>query len=223
MVRVQQPPGGKTHIEEELAPRQPNVRVLKPPGGGSSISFGEDDDIPIKPKSAPLQAAAAAPKNDNHQEPSPKAETNGTTSPPQSPKDNATATKENNPSTATNGVAAVNGTVTNGTVTNGALTNGTSTSGSSTPSSSRVDTQNRLFGQDASRQDSANRRVRDHHRSNIFTDESNKAVNAPKPANPVGNGTPEPKTPEAKTPEQPQPQFQQKQRIPPGGFSSKLW
>ncbi|XP_068228889.1 uncharacterized protein [Palaemon carinicauda] len=246
MVRVQQPPGGKSHIDEELAPEHPKVRVLKPPGGGSSISFGDDDNLSnIRGKSTPEQEA---PKNDNQEQQSPKVETNGMSSPPPTPQENGTnSVKENSPSTATN-TATTNGVALNGTVTNG------TTSGSSTPNSSRLDTQNRLFG-DEPNKEMANRRVRDHHRSNIFTEaEGNipsKSVyrrpwarrdpvtgvgvlcwdlHAPRfapikrKANPVASETPEPKTPEVKTPEKSQPQIpQQRQRVPPGGFSSKLW
>ncbi|XP_066949446.1 uncharacterized protein [Macrobrachium rosenbergii] len=244
-VRVQQPPGGKTHIDEELAPEQPKVRVLKPPGGGSSISFGEEDNLSHRGNSTPVEEA---PKNDNQEQQSPKAETNGTSSPPQTPKENGTnSVTENSPSTATN-TATTNGVALNGTVTNG------TTSGSSTPNSSRLDTQSRLFGEEPQKMSS--RRVRDHHRSNIFSDSDENVpsksvyrrpwtrrdpvtgvgvlcwdLHAPRfapikrKANPIGNETPEPKTPEVKTPEQPQPQIQQqqRQRVPPGGFSSKLW
>ncbi|XP_066949544.1 jupiter microtubule associated homolog 1-like isoform X5 [Macrobrachium rosenbergii] len=187
-------------------------RVLKPPGGGSSISFGEEDNLSHRGNSTPVEEA---PKNDNQEQQSPKAETNGTSSPPQTPKENGTnSVTENSPSTATN-TATTNGVALNGTVTNG------TTSGSSTPNSSRLDTQSRLFGEEPQKMSS--RRVRDHHRSNIFSDSDENVPS--KSANPIGNETPEPKTPEVKTPEQPQPQIQQqqRQRVPPGGFSSKLW
>jgi len=45
-VRVSQPSGGKTTFEEVPFPEN-RLRVLKPPGGGSSISFG-GDDVPSK-------------------------------------------------------------------------------------------------------------------------------------------------------------------------------
>ncbi|XP_064114403.1 microtubule-associated protein Jupiter-like isoform X3 [Macrobrachium nipponense] len=136
-------------------------RVLKPPGGGSSISFGEEDNLSPRGNSTPVEEA---PKNDNQEQQSPKAETNGTSSPPQTPKENGTnSVTENSPSTATN-TATTNGVALNGTVTNG------TTSGSSTPNSSRLDTQNRLFGQEPQKMSMSSRRVRDHHRSNIFSD-----------------------------------------------------
>ncbi|XP_037788980.1 microtubule-associated protein Jupiter-like isoform X2 [Penaeus monodon] len=201
-------------------------RVLKPPGGGSSISFGEDSDDYMKPK-AKTTPAEEFPKEEPEQ--APKLETNGMDTPE---KDGAAATKESNPSTATNGSL---------------------TSGSSTPTS-RVDTQSRLFGEEPPKEAQC-RRVRDHQRSNIFGAEVNTNPNgtpngspravfsrtwtrrdpvtgvgvlywdihapryAPskrKAGNPVSS-----ETPETKTTEQPQPQ--QKQRIPPGGFSTKLW
>ncbi|KAK7071506.1 hypothetical protein SK128_020884 [Halocaridina rubra] len=171
-VRVQQPPGGKTHFDDEVMPQQPNVRVLKPPGGDSSIFFGEEDKVAhANPKASPQQQQPPqeSPMNGTQEKPAEKAETNGTITPPQTPKDNANATKENNTS------ATTNGTIMNGTLTNG--TNGTHTSGSSTPSSSRLDTQSRLFG-DEPRHEMTSRRVRDHHRSNIFSDDK---ASIPKP------------------------------------------
>ncbi|XP_063588448.1 uncharacterized protein LOC134765662 isoform X2 [Penaeus indicus] len=140
----------------------------------------------MKPKAKPTPAEEV-PKEDPEQ--APKLESNGMDTPE---KDGAAATKESNPSTATNGSI---------------------TSGSSTPTS-RVDTQSRLFGEEPPKEAQC-RRVRDHQRSNIFGAEVN--------TNPNGtpNGSPRAETPETKTTEQPQ--LQQKQRIPPGGFSTKLW
>ncbi|XP_037788982.1 microtubule-associated protein Jupiter-like isoform X4 [Penaeus monodon] len=168
-------------------------RVLKPPGGGSSISFGEDSDDYMKPK-AKTTPAEEFPKEEPEQ--APKLETNGMDTPE---KDGAAATKESNPSTATNGSL---------------------TSGSSTPTS-RVDTQSRLFGEEPPKEAQC-RRVRDHQRSNIFGAEVNTNPNGTPNGSPRAAGNPvSSETPETKTTEQPQPQ--QKQRIPPGGFSTKLW
>lgn len=114
-------------------------RVLKPPGGGSSISFGDDSDDFVKPKDK-TTPAQEVPKEEPEQ--APKLETNGMDTPE---KDSAAATKENNPSTATNG---------------------STTSGSSTPTS-RVNTQSRLFGEEPVKEMQC-RKVRDHQRSNIF-------------------------------------------------------
>jgi len=45
MVRVTQPSGGNTQLGQDDQSQIKAVRVLKPPGGGSSISFGGDDDV----------------------------------------------------------------------------------------------------------------------------------------------------------------------------------
>jgi len=60
MVRVTQPSGGTTQLDtREDAPAPKAVRVLKPPGGGSSISFGEDpEEKPRKSSSATGVSAA---------------------------------------------------------------------------------------------------------------------------------------------------------------------
>ncbi|XP_047498841.1 microtubule-associated protein Jupiter-like isoform X2 [Penaeus chinensis] len=194
MVRVHQPPGGETKLTSDTTtPEHHAVRVLKPPGGGSSISFGEESDDYVKPKAKPTPAEEV-PKEDPEQ--APKLETNGMDTPE---KDCAAATKESNPSTATNGSI---------------------TSGSSTPTS-RVDTQSRLFGEEPPKEAQC-RRVRDHQRSNIFGAEVNTNPNGTPNGSPRAAGNPvSSETPETKTTEQPQPQ--QKQRIPPGGFSTKLW
>lgn len=98
----------------------------------------------MKPK-AKTTPAEEVPKEEPEQ--APKLETNGMDTPE---KDGAAATKESNPSTATNGSL---------------------TSGSSTPTS-RVDTQSRLFGEEPPKEAQC-RRVRDHQRSNIFGAEVN--------------------------------------------------
>jgi len=191
-------------------------RVLKPPGGGSSFSFdGEDDFMKPRAKVAPMQ------QQQPQQQDTPKVESNGTETPQT---DSSVATKDPTPAPTTNGTPATNGTATNGTDTNGTptttTTNGTPASPStvcSSPSSARLDTQSRLFGEAASREQNWRGTVRDHQRSNIFAEPDVKTNGAPsKAATPTAGSTPE-----SKTPEQPQPQ--QKQRIPPGGFSTKLW
>ncbi|XP_045594487.1 uncharacterized protein [Procambarus clarkii] len=214
-----------------------NLRVvLKPPGGGSSISFGEDEDN--RPKNLAQQQAP--------QEKSPKAETNGTAT-PESVND-AAATKENNPS------AATNGSVTNGSPVGS--NSGRSSECATTPTSAKkLDTQNRLFGEDPV-MDTPTRKVRDHQRSTIFSDgpgtKPNGSTNGPRavfcrtwtrrdPVTGVGvlcwdihapRCAPNKRkavTPavresvETKTQEQPQPQQKQRQRVPPGGFSTQLW
>ncbi|XP_042885527.1 jupiter microtubule associated homolog 1-like isoform X3 [Penaeus japonicus] len=194
MVRVHQPPGGETKLTSDATtPEHHAVRVLKPPGGGSSISFGDDSDDFVKPKDK-TTPAQEVPKEEPEQ--APKLETNGMDTPE---KDSAAATKENNPSTATNG---------------------STTSGSSTPTS-RVNTQSRLFGEEPVKEMQC-RKVRDHQRSNIFGADVTPNSNGTPNGSPRAAGNPVPsETPENKTTDQPQPQ--QKQRIPPGGFSTKLW
>ncbi|XP_063884617.1 uncharacterized protein LOC135113225 isoform X4 [Scylla paramamosain] len=54
--RVNHPPGGKMKLNDEAEPDSRTVRVLKPPGGGSSIVFDEDENMkPIKSKPQPQQ------------------------------------------------------------------------------------------------------------------------------------------------------------------------
>ncbi|XP_071536251.1 uncharacterized protein [Panulirus ornatus] len=165
---VQQPPGGETKLNSESGPDNLTVRVLKPPGGGSSIVFGEDDEVALTPKTKSVSQQEASPLE--KQEPSPKPETNGTATPQCEKVDAVAAVKENNPEPATtNGSATINGSATtNGTAT----TNGSSSSRSSTASTptsaKQLDTQSRLFGHEPV-QCTPSRRIRDHHRSNIFT------------------------------------------------------
>ncbi|XP_071536260.1 uncharacterized protein [Panulirus ornatus] len=198
-------------------------RVLKPPGGGSSIVFGEDDEVALTPKTKSVSQQEASPLE--KQEPSPKPETNGTATPQCEKVDAVAAVKENNPEPATtNGSATINGSATtNGTAT----TNGSSSSRSSTASTptsaKQLDTQSRLFGHEPV-QCTPSRRIRDHHRSNIFTtDDPDAKANGTTNDTPRAAGTPIPsENHEVKTPE-PQPQQKQRQRVPPGGFSTQLW
>ncbi|KAK8729735.1 hypothetical protein OTU49_008293 [Cherax quadricarinatus] len=213
-------------------------RVLKPPGGGSSISFGEDEDARPRPKTLPQQQAP--------QENSPKADTNGTASP--QCENDAAATKENNP------LAATNGSATNGSPSVGSNSGRSSNCATTPTSAKKLDTQSRLFGDDPGNDTTPSRKVRDHQRSNIFSDEpvtkpSGSAngpravfcrtwtrrdpvtgvgvlcwdIHAPRCApnkrkaiNPAARDSQETKTPE-------QPQQKQRQRVPPGGFSTQLW
>lgn len=192
-------------------------RVLKPPGGGCSISFGGDDE-PVRPtKSA--NPSATAPQ-DNSQ-------SNGTVQ-------NGNHTNGQTPTT--------NGTC-NGTTSNGSMTpNGCSTTASSPGSAKSVDTQNRLFGGTGhpngsgsnnsstpnGRDTPSKPKVRDHMRSSIFGDNSNPSS---RNGTPNGTGTPSGCDTTAKaTPEPPKPASapaaqpaQPKTRVPPGGFSTALW
>lgn len=147
----------------------------------------------MKPQPKPTPAQQAPKEESNEQ--TPKVETNGMDTPQ---KDNVAATKENLSTT----------------------TNGSVNSGSSTPTHSKVDTQSRLFGEQQPRE-ALGRKVRDHQRSNIFGTEEDVRANGTSNGSPRAAGNPVPDTPESKTPDQQQPQ--QKQRIPPGGFSTKLW
>ncbi|KAK8729734.1 hypothetical protein OTU49_008293 [Cherax quadricarinatus] len=180
-------------------------RVLKPPGGGSSISFGEDEDARPRPKTLPQQQAP--------QENSPKADTNGTASP--QCENDAAATKENNP------LAATNGSATNGSPSVGSNSGRSSNCATTPTSAKKLDTQSRLFGDDPGNDTTPSRKVRDHQRSNIFSDEPvtkpSGSANGPRAAiNPAARDSQETKTPE-------QPQQKQRQRVPPGGFSTQLW
>ncbi|XP_053655043.1 microtubule-associated protein Jupiter isoform X4 [Cherax quadricarinatus] len=252
--RVNHPPGGETQLNNEVGPENLTVRVLKPPGGGSSISFGEDEDARPRPKTLPQQQAP--------QENSPKADTNGTASP--QCENDAAATKENNP------LAATNGSATNGSPSVGSNSGRSSNCATTPTSAKKLDTQSRLFGDDPGNDTTPSRKVRDHQRSNIFSDEPvtkpsgsangpravacNKigllalqcmpsvfcrtwtrrdpvtgvgvlcwdihaprcAPNKRKAINPAARDSQETKTPE-------QPQQKQRQRVPPGGFSTQLW
>merc|ERR1719228_1281625 len=104
-----------------------------------------------------------------------------------------------------------------------------------------MDTQSRLFGGadhhhnvrngDTPVKSTSKPKVRDHMRSSIFGDESGTPRNG---TTPNGTGTPA-STPSGgdttvkATPESPKPasapaaSAQQKQRVPPGGFSTALW
>lgn len=187
-------------------------RVLKPPGGGSSISFGGDEPHPSKTTSP----TATAPHD----------------------KSNGTVTNGNH----TNGHPTTNGTC-NGTISNGSVTpNGSCTTASSPSSAKSMDTQSRLFGAsdnhsirngDTPVKSTSKPKVRDHMRSSIFGDDSG----TPRNGTPNGTGTPA-STPSGgdtsikASPEPPKPASapaaaaqppQQKQRVPPGGFSTALW
>ncbi|XP_064109696.1 jupiter microtubule associated homolog 1-like [Macrobrachium nipponense] len=120
-------------------------RVLKPPGGGSSIFF--DDSENAGSKSTKVQAAPE--KNEEQQ--SPNAEVNSESSP--------SVTREGDATNSAN-VVADKGADLNGAVAKVA-------SCSTTPNSSKLDTKDRLFGEETRKQN-ANPRVRDHQRSTIF-------------------------------------------------------
>jgi len=183
-------------------------RVLKPPGGGSSIAFGGDDEPARPTKSA--NPSATAPQ-DNSQ-------SNGTVQ-------NGNHTNGQTPTT--------NGTC-NGTTSNGSMTpNGSTPTTASSPSSAKSqDTQNRLFGgsnNSTNGKDTPSKpKVRDHMRSSIFGDDGNTSS---RNGTPNGTGTPSACETTAKaTPEPPKPSSapaaqpaQAKTRVPPGGFSTALW
>ncbi|XP_068201921.1 jupiter microtubule associated homolog 1-like [Palaemon carinicauda] len=145
-------------------------RVLKPPGGGSSISFGDDGDShDIKRKSTPV-------RDDLEQKSlSPISESNGESSSKTSAENDSNSLKESPSSSSTN--------------------------------YSKLDTQGRLFGEES--QDNSNRKVRDRLRSRIFSDADENSTT--KPDTPIRNENKGDKI------------HKQKQRVPPGGVSSKLW
>lgn len=186
-------------------------RVLKPPGGGSSISFGSDDQI------LPSKTASPAPHDSS--------KSNGI--------QNGNHTNGHTPTT--NGTC--NGTMSNGSMT----PNGSSTTASSPGSAKSGDTQNRLFGGSAENNTARDReatptkptnkpmpKIRDHMRSSIFGED-----NGTPSRNGTPNGTGTPSGGEAtsvkETPEPPKPasapaaQPQQRGRVPPGGHSTALW
>jgi len=161
-VRVSQPSGGKTTFEEVPYP-ETRLRVLKPPGGGSSISFGGEEQVQPSKTTSPT-----APHENN--------KSNGTVQ---------NGNHINGQSPTTNGTC-------NGTISNGSMTpNGSCTTASSPGSAKSLDTQNRLFGgsdhsspreRDTPTKPSAKPpKLRDHMRSSIFGDDS---------GTPSRNGTP---------------------------------
>jgi len=186
-------------------------RVLKPPGGGSSISFGGDEPVHTSKSASPA---------------------------PSAPQENGTVQNGNN---HTNGQTPTTNGTCNGTSSNGSMTpNGSCTTASSPGSAKSADTQNRLFGASengiAPRSNGdtptkpaskPNPKIRDHMRSSIFGDDSNTPS---RNGTPNGTGTPSGGETSVKaTPEPPKPasapaaQPQQKPRVPPGGFSTALW
>jgi len=222
-------------------------RVLKPPGGGSSISFGGEEQVQPSKTTSPT-----APHENN--------KSNGTVQ---------NGNHINGQSPTTNGTC-------NGTISNGSMTpNGSCTTASSPGSAKSLDTQNRLFGgsdhsspreRDTPTKPSAKPpKLRDHMRSSIFGDDSGTPsrngtpngtayygtwrrrdpvtgegvqcwdLHAPRHGSyrrrgNTGRGTPSAaETSVKETPEPPKPasapaaQPQQKQRVPPGGFSTALW
>jgi len=215
-------------------------RVLKPPGGGSSISFGGDEDFI---KDAVVKKGPEEPKGDSPVASPPAA------SPPGSPKSEAAPVTVNG-SNGTNGTTATTTTpngkanglslkipANNGTTAsppNGSPTSGsapTTPNGSGTPKN--IDTQNRLFGDEPKAATPRSAKIRDHMRSTIFDGAANGA-NAgdmqdwKKSSSSSAASSPAPPTPEAAAPAAvpapaAAPAAQPKQRIPPGGFSSKLW
>lgn len=165
-------------------------RVLKPPGGGSSIVFDEDENKPIKSKPQPQQqqqqAKEDAPQAEiEKQAPPPppqeagnaKPETNGMNS-HDSVKEDAAASRDGFPSPtpatngqhspAPNGSPAVNGS----SALNGSVSSGSTSSMSPFPGGTpkHLNTQTRIFGEDHNVL-TPRRRLRDHERSNIFADE----------------------------------------------------
>ncbi|CAL4098620.1 unnamed protein product [Meganyctiphanes norvegica] len=224
-------------------------RVLKPPGGGSSISFGGDEPVHTSKSASPA---------------------------PSAPQENGTVQNGNN---HTNGQTPTTNGTCNGTSSNGSMTpNGSCTTASSPGSAKSADTQNRLFGASengiAPRSNGdtptkpaskPNPKIRDHMRSSIFGDDSNTPsrngtpngtayygtwrrrdpvtgegvqcwdLHAPRHGSfrrrgNTGRGTPSGGETSVKaTPEPPKPasapaaQPQQKPRVPPGGFSTALW
>ncbi|XP_050716211.1 uncharacterized protein LOC126998506 isoform X3 [Eriocheir sinensis] len=253
-------------------------RVLKPPGGGSSIVFEEDESTkPVKSRpqqqeqqSPPPQASPeppmeppkeAPPAEKQPEQPFPKPEINGMST-PDCIKEDAASTTVSNPtpaaattngerSPALNGPSAVNGSST----TNGCMSSGTSSSMSmhSGGTPKHLNTQTRIFGAEQGGL-TPRRRLRDHERSNIFAgdDAASNGTHRPvfrrprnrrDPVTGVGvlcwdlhaprcapskwkadlNGSPRnsESTPEPKTPESVQ--QAPRQRVPPGGFSTKLW
>lgn len=162
-------------------------RVLKPPGGGSSIVFDEEESMkPVKsrpqqeqqspkPQASPEPAKEAPPAEKQPEQPFPKPESNGMSTPDCS-KENAASTRDSNTSPAAttngqrspalNGPPAVNGSSS----TNGSLSSGSSSSMSmhSSGTPKHLNTQTRIFGEEQGAP-TPRRRLRDHERSNIFS------------------------------------------------------
>lgn len=247
MVRVNHPPGGKMKLHAEVGPDSRTVRVLKPPGGGSSIVFDEDENMkPVKSKPQPQQPVPqpepqpkeeAPPAEKQQEQPpqpqqeagEPKPETNGMNN-VDCVKENAAAT-DSFPTPGTNGQQspALNGPpVVNGSsATNGSVSSGSTSSMSSHPSGTpkHFNTQTRIFGEEQNVV-TPRRRLRDHERSNIFAAEDASTNGTHRPADSKSSSgssssssissRPSNGTPEARTPDQ-------RQRVPPGGFSTRLW
>lgn len=220
-------------------------RVLKPPGGGSSIVFEEDESTkPVKSRpqqqeqqSPPPQASPeppmeppkeAPPAEKQPEQPFPKPEINGMST-PDCIKEDAASTTVSNPtpaaattngerSPALNGPSAVNGSST----TNGCMSSGTSSSMSmhSGGTPKHLNTQTRIFGAEQGGL-TPRRRLRDHERSNIFAGDDAASNGTHRPADLNGSPRNSESTPEPKTPESVQ--QAPRQRVPPGGFSTKLW
>ncbi|XP_066954724.1 jupiter microtubule associated homolog 1-like [Macrobrachium rosenbergii] len=132
-------------------------RVLKPPGGGSSISF--DDDFESRNTGSKSTQVQAAPQKNEEQQ-SPNAEITSDSSPSVTPEGDATNSAMENSSPSDTNTATDKGVDLNGAVTKEA-------SGSSSPSLSKLDTQARLFGKEPPKENT-NPRLRDHQRSSIF-------------------------------------------------------
>ncbi|KAK8405589.1 hypothetical protein O3P69_001843 [Scylla paramamosain] len=236
MVRVNHPPGGKMKLNDEAEPDSRTVRVLKPPGGGSSIVFDEDENMkPIKSKPQPQQQQPQpkeeAPQAEivEKQAPPPpqeasdaKPETNGMNS-HDSVKEDAAASRDSFPSPAPatngqhspapNGSPAVNGS----SAVNGSVSSGSTSSMSPFPGGTpkHLNTQTRIFGEDQHNVPTPRRRLRDHERSNIFADEgaTNGTHRPDSSSSSTSSSCPSSGTPEARTPEQaPQPQPPQQQQ-----------
>lgn len=91
MVRVNHPPGGETKFDSENKREPQTVRVLKPPGGGSSISFGFDEKKTNEAETPDQQTPEAStpvsePSTPEVKPETPKEEQVSTPPPPETPK-----------------------------------------------------------------------------------------------------------------------------------------
>jgi len=186
-------------------------RVLKPPGGGSSISFG-GDDVPSKTASpAPHDSSKSnGIQNGNSHTNGHAPTTNGTCNGTMS---NGSMTSNGSSTTASSPGSAKSGDTQNRLF--GESNHTTTRDRDSTPTKPTI---------------KSAPKVRDHMRSSIFGEDSNGSGTPSRNGTPNGTGTPSisevgsvKETPEPPKPASAPAAQQPRGRVPPGGHSTALW